>query len=172
MSSDLEDNSLHELEESSEEDNSLYKYEVLSDEEAIFRQTLLKSIDDLQATGDVAIGGVLDSCPIPGICVDRKPIAIPLSEEAAQDLASKSEKAPFGIHKKTLVDEEVRKTLQISADRISFENPRWAGFLNELVQRVVRELGLPPAGDGNGFRAEPYKHLLYGPGAMFKSHRE
>jgi hypothetical protein len=154
------------------EDTSLYKYEVLSKEEANFRQTLLKSIEDIQPIGDIATGGVLDSCPIPGICVDRKPIAIPLSEEAAQDLASKSEKAPFGIHNKTLVDDEVRKTLQISADRISFENPRWTDFFNELVQRVVRELGLPPAGDRNGFRAKLHKHLLYGPGDMFKSHRE
>lgn len=157
---------------SDSEDSSLYEYEDLSKKKTNFRQTLLKRIDDIQATGDFATGGVLDSCPIPGICVDGKQIAIPLSEEAAQDLASKSEKAPFGNHKETLVDEEVRKTLQIGADRINFENPRWADFVKELAQRVGRELGVPPARDGSGVRAELYKHLLYGPGAKFKPHQE
>jgi hypothetical protein len=105
-----------------------------------------------------------------------EPIALPLSEEAAQNLASKSDKAPFGKHRKkrreTLVDETVRKTLQISAERISFQNPQWDGFVNKLVQRVVHELGVPPTPNGSNVRAELYKHLLYGPGAMFKPHKE
>lgn len=149
------------------EDSSLYG------DEANFRQTLLERIGEIQATGSFATGNVLDSCPIPGICVDGgEPIALPLSEEAAKNLASKSDKAPFGKRRRTLVDETVRKTLQIGADRISFQNPQWDGFVNKLVQRVVHELGVPPAPGGSNVRAELYKHLLYEPGAMFKPHKE
>ncbi|KAF2785805.1 hypothetical protein K505DRAFT_261308 [Melanomma pulvis-pyrius CBS 109.77] len=155
------------------EDSSLYEYEEPSEDEANFRQTLLERIGDIQATGSFATGNVLDSCPIPGICVDGgEPIALPLSEEAAQNLASKSDKAPFGKHRRTLVDETVRKTLQIGADRISFQNPQWDGFVHKLVQRVVHELGVPPAPRGSNVRAELYKHLLYEPGAMFKPHKD
>lgn len=103
--------------------SSLHEYKEPSEDEANFRQTLLERIGEIRTTGSFATGNVLDSCPIPGICVDGgKPIALPLSEEAAQNLASKSDKAPFGKGRRTLVDETVRKTLQISADRISFHN--------------------------------------------------
>lgn len=152
------------------EDSSVYEPD---EEEQVFRQTLLGRIDGIEATGSFATGSVLDCCPIPGICVDRgAPIAMPLSEEAARDLAQKSDKAPFGKRRETLVDETVRKTLQIGAERISFQNPQWDGFVNKLVQRVAHELGVPPARNGTNVRAELYKHLLYKPGAMFKPHKE
>ncbi|KAH8754788.1 hypothetical protein F5883DRAFT_182551 [Diaporthe sp. PMI_573] len=122
---------------SDSEDSSLSEYEQPSEDEANFRQTLLERIDEIQTTGSFATGNVLDSCPIPGICVDGgEPIALPLSEEAAQNLASKSDKAPFGKRRRTLVDETVRKTLQISAERISFQNPQWDGFVNKLQDRI------------------------------------
>ncbi len=155
------------------EDNSLYEYEEPSKDEASLRQTLLERIGEIKATGSFATGNVLDFFPIPGICVDGgEPIAVPLSKEAAQHLASKSGKAPFGKRRRTLVDETVRKTLQIGADRISFQNPQWDGFVNKFVQRVVHELGVPPPPRGSNVRAELYKHLLYEPGAMFKPHKE
>ena len=158
---------------SDSEDSSIYEYEEPDEEEQVFRQTLLERIDGIEATGSFATGSVLDSCPIPGICVDGgEPIAVPLSEEAARNLAKKSDKAPFGKRRETLVDETVRKTLQISAKRISFQNPQWDGFVNKLVKRVVRELGVPPAHAGTDVRTELYKHLLYEPGAMFKPHKE
>ncbi|KAL7938209.1 hypothetical protein V8C35DRAFT_330199 [Trichoderma chlorosporum] len=149
-----------------------FKYE-LCEGEANFRQTLLERIDGIKAAGSFATGNVLDSCPIPGICVDGgQPIATPLSEEAARDLASKSDKALFGNHKETLADETVRKALQISAERISFRNTQWDGFVNKLVQRVAHELGVPPVPNGSNVRAELYKHILYEPGAMFKPHKD
>ena len=106
---------------SDSEYSSLYKYEKPSEIEANFRQTLFKRIDEIEATGSFATGNILDSCPIPGICVDGgEPIALPLSKEAAQNLTRISDKAPFGKRRRTVVDETVRKTLQISAERISF----------------------------------------------------
>ncbi|KAM5365756.1 hypothetical protein ACJZ2D_010825 [Fusarium nematophilum] len=137
-----------------------------------FRQDLRQLINRIEAAGSFATGGVLDAFPIPGICVDGEPIALPLSKEAARNLASQSDKAPFGKNGETLVDETVRKTLEISAERISFRNPSWHDFVNDLAKRVVHELGVPSAPDGSNVRAELYKNLLYEPGAMFKAQKD
>lgn len=102
----------------------------------------------------------------------RKPVAIPLSEEAAQGLVTKSEKAPYGNHKETLLGEAVRKMWQISVEGISFQKPQWEVHVGELVQSVIHELGVRLTEDGINVRAKLYKHLLYEPGAMFKSHKE
>jgi hypothetical protein len=156
--------------------STTYDSEELSEDKAEvknFRRTLLERIDGIKAAGSFATGNVLDYFPIPGIRVDGgEPIALPLSKDAAQNLASKSDKAPFGMNRKTVVDETVRKTLQISAERISFQNPQWDAFVDKLVKRVVHELGVPPAPNGTNVRAELYKNLLYEPGAMFKPHKE
>lgn len=158
-----------------------------------FRETLYDRINVVQATGSFAVGNVLDSAPNPGIHVDGEgPIALPLSKEAARNLASKSDQAPFGYKGETRVDEAVRKAFQMDADRISFKNKMWSEFVNGLAERVARELGVPPASCGtdrrsmgfegtNGIvsapdrpnvKAQLYKHLLYEPGSMFKPHKE
>jgi hypothetical protein len=155
---------------SDSEDGSLYESETSTEE---CGQSLLERINDVKATGSFATGNVLDFFPIPGICVDGgEPIALPLSEQMAQNLASKSGKAPFRKRRETLVDETVGKTVQISAERIRFQNPQWEGFVNKLVQRVVHELGVSPTSNENNVRAELDKHLLYRPGAMFKPYKE
>lgn len=156
MESDSENSSLYGFEEPGEEDQSLCEY--ISKEEADVRETLLECIDKIQVTGKFATGSVLETFPIPGISVDGgEPIAIPLSEEAARDLASKSDET---------------EGPQISAERISFQNSQWDGFVNELVQRVIRELGVSPAPKGRKVYAKLHKHLLYKPGATFKPYKE
>ncbi|PTB43843.1 hypothetical protein M441DRAFT_133874, partial [Trichoderma asperellum CBS 433.97] len=69
------------------------------------------------------------------------------------------------------MDETVRKTLQISAKRISFLNPKWDGFVKDLVLEVIRKLGVPAPNRSN-VRAELYKHLLYEEGDKFKPHKD
>ncbi|KAL7917032.1 hypothetical protein ACQKWADRAFT_82283 [Trichoderma austrokoningii] len=135
---------------------------------ANYKQTLFKRIKNVKGAGSFAFSKPLASCPIPGICVDGKPIAIPLSEEAAQYLISKSEKAPYGNHKETLVDDTGRDTYEISKKRISFRNKQWGRHVDEIVQSVAHELGE----NGSNVRAKFYKHLLYKPGAMFKPHKD
>ncbi|KAL7917084.1 hypothetical protein ACQKWADRAFT_317583 [Trichoderma austrokoningii] len=158
MENDSENSSLYGSEEPREEDQSLYGHVELNQEEANVRKTLLECIDEIQVAGKFATGSVLETLTIPGISVDGgEPIAIPLSEEAARDLASKSDEGDG---------------LQISAERISFQNSQWDGFVNKLVQRVVRELGVSPAPKGRKVYAKLHKHLLYKPGAIFKPHED
>ncbi|KAI5861418.1 hypothetical protein GGS23DRAFT_576737 [Durotheca rogersii] len=139
-----------------------------------FRQSLLDSIYEVQATGSFATADSIQEFPNPGISVDgSEPISLPLTEEGARALANQSRKAPFGKDGQTLVDETVRKTWEIGADKISFRNPAWSGFVNKLVERVAHELGVPRAADGRfKIRAELYKNLLYEPGSMFRAHKD
>lgn len=157
MENDSENSSLCGFEEPREEDQ-FYGYMELSQEEADVRKTLLECIDEIQVTGKFATGSVLETLTIPGISVDGgEPIAIPLSEEAARDLASKSDEVDG---------------LQISAERISFQNSQWDSHVNELAQPIARELGVPPDPKGRKVYAKLHKHLLCKPGVIFNPDKE
>ncbi|KAI1772970.1 hypothetical protein F4818DRAFT_129646 [Hypoxylon cercidicola] len=140
----------------------------------VFRQSVVYCIDAVQAAGSFATGNSIQEFPNPVISIDGgELISLPLSEEGARALASQSRKAPFGKDGQTVVDETVRKTYEIGADKISFLNPAWSSFVNELVQQVAHELGVPRAANGDfNVRAELYKNLLYEPGSMFKAHKD
>ncbi|KAJ8121557.1 hypothetical protein ONZ43_g2019 [Nemania bipapillata] len=127
------------------------------DEGRHFRQELFERIEEIEAAGSFATSGVLDVFPNPGIRVDEELIGLPLVEKEAQWLANRSLKAPFGKKHETLIDET---------------NPRWLEFVNDLVERVAHELGVPPAASESNIRAELYKSLLYEPGHMFKAHKD
>jgi hypothetical protein len=126
-----------------------------------FRQDFLERIERIEAAGSFATSGTFDAYPNPGILVDGELIALPLLEDGARKLASRSHKA-----------EKNKQTLEIGANRINFQNPGWLEFVNKLVKRVACELGVPSADSESHIRAELHKSLLYEPGAIFKAHKE
>jgi hypothetical protein len=77
-------------------------------------------------------------------------------------------KARFGKGGETILDENVRKTLEIDANKVTLTNPRWEGALTKLVATVASGLGRDPGST----RANLYKLLLYEPGGFFKPHRD
>lgn len=144
--------------------------EPLIDKE-VFKNDLRDRIFEVHSTGSYANFGIIDSFVHPGISVDPiGTVRLPLSEEDAHTLVQASHKAPFDKGTETVVDESVRKTWEIVAENIQFLNKGWQSCLNRTVERVARELGVA---DGSiNVRAEFYKMLLYGKGAMFKAHKE
>jgi hypothetical protein len=76
-------------------------------------------------------------------------------------------KSPFGKGGETVVDESVRKTLQIDGGRVRFTNPAWHTAMEALVRDVAEALGCGAA----GVKAKLYKLLLYEPGGFFKPHK-
>ncbi|KAL9594089.1 MAG: hypothetical protein Q9219_007223 [cf. Caloplaca sp. 3 TL-2023] len=128
-------------------------------------------IAGVQSSGSFATFGNIDSFINPGIHVD--PIGIvrlPLSEDDAQAIIRRSNKAPFGKGNETLIDESVRKTWQIDAANIRFLNPDWQSCLDSIVENAARRLGVPYG--SSEVRADFYKMLLYEKGALFKPHQE
>lgn len=154
-------------------DSEREQSDVEEGEHADFRHNLYNLINGIETQGSFATSGILDAFPNPGISVDGEPpISLPPSMDEARNLASRSSKSPFGKDRETLIDETVRKTLEISANRITFQNSKWAEFVKELVARVAGELGMSLASNNVYVRAELYKMLLYEPEAMFKAHKE
>lgn len=142
----------------------------LTDQE-IVKHDLHDHISQIHSAGSFATFGRIEDFSHPGVSVD--PIGIlrlPLSEDDARALARASHQAPFGYGTQTLVDETVRKTWEIDATKVIFNNQGWKLCLDRVVEEVAEGLGV--IGGSTNIRAEFYKMLLYEKGAMFKPHRE
>ncbi len=94
-------------------------------------------------------------------------IALPLLPVQARELVALAERAPFGRGAETLVDTEVRRTWQFTADRVRIYGRHWPRTLEDIVGRVADGLGI-----GDPIRAEFYKLLVYDEGSFFASHRD
>lgn len=131
---------------------------------------LLSSAFTNSTGGSYAASGLLSDAPNPGLdVIGLGGLGLPLSEGDAQRLASFSEQASFGKGAETLVDLNVRKTWQIDASKIRFNNPEWKTyFKTNLVPEACRSLGIPPA----DVKANLYKLLLYTPGGHFEKHQD
>ncbi|KAG8526058.1 uncharacterized protein KY384_000820 [Bacidia gigantensis] len=137
----------------------------------IVKDNLRYCINNVHSTGSFATFGVVERFANPGISIDPLGlIRLPLSEEDAKAIVRASNKAPFGKGNKTLVDESIRKTWQIDADKIQLLNDGWQECLNRIVEHVLGELGVACA--LTNVRADLYKMLLYEEGAMFKEHKD
>lgn len=95
------------------------------------------------------------------------PIALPLLAAQAEQLIAVAERAPYGRGEETLLDTQVRRSWQISAECVRIEGSRWQAALQSIVERAA--LGL---GAGAGVVAELYKLLLYDEGGFFVPHRD
>jgi predicted 2-oxoglutarate/Fe(II)-dependent dioxygenase YbiX len=95
------------------------------------------------------------------------PIALPLLPAQAAQLIAAAERAPYGLGADTLVDTSVRRTWQISADRVRIRGRHWPAMLNGIVERAAMGLGA-----GAGVEAELYKLLVYDEGSFFLEHRD
>ena len=137
----------------------------------VFKNDLFYRIVQVHSTGSFATFGIVDSFVHPGISVEPiGTVRLPLSNEDANTLIQASHKAPFGKGTETVVDESVRKTWEVDAEKIHFLNKGWQSCLDRTVKHVARDLGV--AGGDTYVRAEFYKMLLYEKGAMFKAHQE
>lgn len=94
-------------------------------------------------------------------------IALPLLPAQAAQLIAAAERAPYGRGADTLVDTSVRRTWQISADRVRIRGRHWPSMLDGIVERAAAGLGA-----GTGVEAELYKLLVYDKGSFFLEHRD
>ena len=99
-------------------------------------------------------------------------VGLPLSDRDVVALKGVCHAAPFGKGAETLVDENVRRTWEIDARDVTFANPQWDEYVQKtIVPKVTEELGVEN-GSTKFTRAEPYKLLLYEPGAHFRAHQD
>ncbi|KAL9615706.1 MAG: hypothetical protein Q9160_009323 [Pyrenula sp. 1 TL-2023] len=122
----------------------------------ILKRDLYDHISQIHSAGSFATFGGIENFAHP--------------EDDARALVQASHQAPFGNGTQTLVDESVRKTWEIDATKVQFNNQRWQPCLDKIVEEVAEGLGV--IGGSKNVRAEFYKMLLYEKGAMFKQHRK
>jgi hypothetical protein len=134
-------------------------------------EELDECLSNIQSDGSFALFEHLSNPPNPGIYLKNGGlIGLPLSNRDAQVIVAASHAAPFGKGEETLVDENVRKTWELSASDFELRNLAWQAFLESIVAKVSAGLGVDAT--GKGVSAELYKMLLYDKGAMFKPHQE
>lgn len=105
----------------------------------------------------------------PGLRVDGLgEISFPLNDQQAKALIQIAEKAPFGQSGETILDPQVRSAWQIDATQLSFQNPQWAKFLEIVLEKVKKDLGL----QDYEITAQLYKFLLYQQGDFFLTHKD
>ncbi|GAX18215.1 hypothetical protein FisN_31Hu034, partial [Fistulifera solaris] len=90
-------------------------------------------------------------------------VSLPVTETTVAALKKVAEQAPHGKGAETIVDRTVRDTLQINADQVHLQNPRWNEKLKKLVQTAADALGVAP----DTVQAHLYKLLLYETGGFF-----
>ena len=123
-----------------------------------------------ESKGSFAGSGSLNNAPNPGLHINGIGlIGSPLSQSDAEKIIAQSQQAPFGKMDQTIVDLSVRRTWQIDATKVTFQNPRWKTYVGtQVIPRVAERLGL----SADQIEAHLYKLLLYGEGGHFEAHQE
>ncbi|KZT35184.1 hypothetical protein SISSUDRAFT_197163 [Sistotremastrum suecicum HHB10207 ss-3] len=119
--------------------------------------------------GAFAFSYTADDAPIPGLNITGLGnVPIPLTKRSAKDLIGVCELAPFGKGERTVVDRNVRDTWELSADKISFVNPKWNTWMNStLIPEITKRLGVSKIQ-----KCELYKLLVYEKGSHFLPHQD
>jgi hypothetical protein len=132
------------------------------------KSQLIRCLSQIKYAGSFATFNTYLNAANPGIVIDGiGSIGLPLSERDAKAIIKISKQSPFGKGSETIIDTEVRNSWELHASQFKVENPSWGETFKEIVDRVVKELGIE-----SEVKAVPYKMLLYEKGAMFKSHKE
>ncbi|KAJ3076939.1 hypothetical protein HK102_005321 [Quaeritorhiza haematococci] len=114
--------------------------------------------DAPKTLGEFTFGGPASTLPpVPGLFVDgvgRVPVPL-VPNGVTNALIAACEQAPFGTLTETRGDVNVRRTFQISPNKVRFENTAWEGGLKALKGHIAARLGLENM---------PFELLIYEPG--------
>ena len=124
---------------------------------------------DISSGGDFCTGGVAKFPCLPGLQIDGVgEISLPLSLSQAEQIKSVGKQAPYGKGTETVVDKDVRSTIQLEPSQVTITNQQWNSSLEGLVSDSCFAMGV----DKSNVRTTLYKLLLYEPGGHFKPHQD
>jgi len=105
----------------------------------------------------------------PGLTVEGVgEIAYPINDAQAKELIQQAHKAPYGKGHETVLDDTVRSTWEIDADKLSFKGNQWEDVINKIIKKIKPELGL----EDYTISAHLYKMLIYEKGDFFLMHKD
>ena len=124
-------------------------------------------LQTIRRPGDFCASGVFD-LRLPEIEIEGFGVlALPVLPDQAKRLVAVAERAPFGRGQETIVDANVRRSWQISPERVRIAGKRWNTALDEVVARAISGLGV-----SEDVEAQFYKLLVYETGGFFIDHRD
>jgi predicted 2-oxoglutarate/Fe(II)-dependent dioxygenase YbiX len=144
------------------------------EEQAPWTEQLTHALALVRPSGAFACDGSMQNVPAyaPAVTVEGVGrLALPLCADQATALRAVAEPAPFGRGTETVVDEEVRRALQVPAARVTVGPAGWAAALAHTVARAVAALGVGNAA-AQGITAQLDKLILYESGGHFQPHKD
>src|SRR5690606_13928879 len=131
------------------------------------KKDIVTILQDLKGSGEFAVTGN-EEFMFPGLQVEGVgEVSFPVNMSQAEALIRMADKALFGKGNQTLYDEEVRRTREMDADKLTFRNPEWFGLINNFIKNIQGELGLLDY----KIDARPYKLLIYQEGDFYLTHK-
>jgi hypothetical protein len=113
------------------------------------------------------IGGCSDLPTQPGLQVKGRHISLPVNREELEWLCEQGEESPFGKGMDTILDADIRRSIEFEAQDTVLLNPHWKPAMDQLVNSVAEQMGIDfPV------KAELYKLLVYREGGHFKFHQD
>ncbi|KAI9040281.1 uncharacterized protein KD926_008371 [Aspergillus affinis] len=150
-------------------DSALAEYLEINNQ-VVIRKPLQAALDDIQATGAFITGGSQETAVNPGLHISNVGnIRLPIFAEEAKAIIKSCRLSPYGKGTETLVNESVRKSWQLDADQVSFQNPQWNAEVGRWAHKAATGLGLEKSAE---VKAEFYKLLVYEKDAFFLSHQD
>ncbi|KAK1943010.1 hypothetical protein P3T76_005647 [Phytophthora citrophthora] len=120
--------------------------------------------------GEYTFGGCAKTLPqLPGLYVDGVGlVSSPLPPDQATALITQCQKSPYGHNMDTKMDENVRKSWQLSPDRVQINHPSWQPEFEKLTKTIADRLGYK----GIQLQCLLYKLLVYEEGGHFLKHQD
>ncbi|MFK8034413.1 MAG: hypothetical protein AB8B94_09745, partial [Hyphomicrobiales bacterium] len=113
------------------------------------------------------IGGRSDLPTQPGLMVKGRPISLPATQEDLNWLCEQGQQSPFGKGMDTLVDTDVRRSIEFEAHGIKLSNPQWSLSMDQLIKTIKADMGIDYP-----VNAELFKLLVYQEDGHFKFHQD
>lgn len=128
---------------------------------------LLSLLENLQGSGHFEVSGTRPFVP-PGLSIEGiGEIGFPVHPIMVKEIIKHSKRAPFGLGSQTILDTSVRSAWEIDASQITFSNALWPSFLEKILKKVKKGLGI-----NNTISASFYKLLIYEEGDFFLPHKD
>lgn len=120
-----------------------------------------------QAESIPCVGGRSDLPTQPGLKVKGRPISLPVNREELDWLYKQGQASPFGKGMDTVLDTDIRRSVEFEAQDTEISNPHWEAALEKLINSISAQLGIDFQ-----IEAELFKLLVYREGGHFKFHQD
>lgn len=113
------------------------------------------------------VGGRSDLPTQPGLKVKGRPISLPVNQEELDWLCQQGQASPFGKGMDTVLDTDIRRSIEFEAQDAEILNPHWESGLETLINAISAQMGIDFQ-----VEAELFKLLVYREGGHFKFHQD